>query len=170
MRYWLIGAILGLASPAAADVPIVGPNGFVSQHFIDVAVPPDQAYRTFGNVAQWWNPEHTYSGDAKRLRMKLRAGGCFCERLAGGGTVEHMRVAYADPGKRIILNGPLGPLLYQAVVGVMDVRFAKVQRGTMISLEYRVAGFAMNNGDKLAPLVDKVLAEQVRRFDAALRK
>ena len=34
-----------------------------------------------------------------------------------------MRVTYVDPGKRIVLTGSLGPLLYEATAGVMDVQF-----------------------------------------------
>ena len=54
--------------------------------------------------------------------MSLSPGGCFCERLPNGGGIEHMRVAFVDPGKRLVLTGSLGPLLYQATAGVMDVQ------------------------------------------------
>ena len=33
-----------------------------------------------------------------------------------------MRVTYVDPGKRIVLTGALGPLLYEATTGVMDIQ------------------------------------------------
>jgi hypothetical protein len=170
MKHCLIGAALVIGSSAAADVPIVSANGFVSHHVIEVPVAPETAYRTFARIGTWWDPDHTYSGSAARLSLSLRAGGCLCESLPNGGTVEHMRVAYVDPGKRVVLNGALGPLLYQAVVGVMDARFEKTTRGTLITLDYRVAGFAMNNGDKLAPLVDQVLSEQVHRLELAIRR
>ena len=64
--------------------------------------------------AQWWSKDHTYSGDAARMSLQLRPGGCFCETLDGGGGIEHMRVTFVQPGERVVLTGSLGPLLYEA--------------------------------------------------------
>ena len=50
-----------------------------------------------------------------------RPGGCFCEPLEGVGGIEHMRVTFVQPDERIVLTGSLGPLLYEATSGVMDV-------------------------------------------------
>ena len=50
---------------------------------------------------------------AANLSLDAAPGGCFCERLPNGGGVEHMRVTYVEPGKRIVLTGSLGPLLYK---------------------------------------------------------
>ena len=52
-----------------------------------------------------------------------------------------MRVAYVEPGKRIVLTGSLGPLLYLRTTGVMDVevRAAGTEPDT---LDYRAAGFS----------------------------
>jgi hypothetical protein len=36
-------------------------------------------------------------------------------------------------------------------------------------MEYRASGFAQGNADKLAPLVDEVLTEQLRRYAAFAR-
>ena len=36
-------------------------------------------------------------------------------------------------------------------------------------IDYRVAGFAYGNAEKNAPLVDKVLAEQARRYGDYVR-
>ena len=46
----------------------------------------------------------------------------------------------------------------------MDVKFDKIAGGTKVTLNYRAAGFANANADKMAPLVDSVLADQVKRF------
>jgi hypothetical protein len=98
------------------------------------------------------------------MSLQLRPGGCFCEPLEGGGGVEHMRVTYLKPGEQIVLTGSLGPLLYQATAGVMDVRFERIAGGTRVTLNYRAAGFAKGDGDKMAPLVDQVLADQMKRY------
>jgi hypothetical protein len=45
-----------------------------------------------------------------------------------------MRVSFVDPGKRLVLTGALGPLLNEAVTGVMDIRIEKNETGTRVSL------------------------------------
>ena len=165
----LIGLLL-LASPAAAEVVSAGPNGFHVRQSVQIVVPTDRAYSGFGSVASWWNKDHTYSGDSANLSMALSPGGCFCERLPNGGGVEHMRVSYLDPGKRIVLTGSLGPLLYEATTGVMDMQFERTAGGSKITMDYKVAGFANAGAENLAPLVDGVLAEQFRRYREYVRR
>jgi hypothetical protein len=75
-----------------------------------------------------------------------------------------MRVSVVQPGERIVMTGSLGPLLYEGTVGVMDVKFERIAGGTIIHRHPRAAGFANNNGDKLAGVVDAVLGEQLKRF------
>jgi hypothetical protein len=163
MRALLVGIALA-AAPASAEVISASPTGFEVQEVVNLVVPQPSAYAAFGQVGQWWNKEHTYSGDASRMSLQLRPGGCFCEPLEGGGGVEHMRVTFLKPGEQIVLTGSLGPLLYQATAGVMDVRFERIAGGTRVTMNYRAAGFAKGDGDKMAPLVDQVLADQMKRY------
>ena len=164
MRQILPLLALFAAAPASAAIVGASSHGFELRHSIDLPVPPAQALAAFGQYGAWWSKAHSYSGDASRLTLQMRAGGCLCERLDGGGGVEHMRVAYYEPGKRIVLTGGLGPLLYEATAGVMDVTVAKTPRGSRLSLNYRAAGFARGNGTQLAAGVDQVLREQVERL------
>ena len=62
-----------------------------------------------------------------------------------------MRVTYVDPGKRIVLTGALGPLLYEATAGVLDVQVKSTAGGSQLTLDYKAAGFANGGADKLAP-------------------
>lgn len=164
MRAALLCATLLAAAPAQAAVKSSSPNAFEIEHRVQLVVPPEVAYRALGQVSSWWSPDHTYSGDASRLSLDLRAGGCFCERLDNGGGVEHMRAAYVEPGKRVVLTGSLGPLLYEATAGVMDWRVEKIAGGSALVMNYRAAGFANGNAAKLAPAVDQVLGEQMKRL------
>jgi uncharacterized protein YndB with AHSA1/START domain len=166
MRTLLLGLILLAATPARAEVVSAGPNGFEVRHSLQLTVPPAKVYAAFGQVGSWWSKDHTYSGNSANLRLSLAPGGCFCERFPDGGGIEHMRVTYLDPGKRVVMTGALGPLLYEAVAGVMDVQFEKIAGGTRFTLSYRAAGFAKGNGTELAPQVDQVIGEQVKRFRA----
>ena len=170
MRKFPLIVLSMLASPATAGVVSAGPNGFHVRHSVQMVVPTDKAYAGFGQVATWWNKDHTYSGDSTNMSLALSPGGCFCERLPNGGGIEHMRVAYIDPGKRVVLTGSLGPLLYEATAGVMDLQFERSGGGSKVTMDYKVGGFANGGAEKLAPLVDGVLGEQFKRYREYVRR
>jgi hypothetical protein len=158
-----------LSTPAAAEVVSADAHGFEVRESVQTSVPPAVAWATFVRIGQWWSVEHSYSGNAANLSLDARAGGCFCERVGNGGGVEHMRVAVTLPPKRLVLTGSLGPLLYEAANGVMDVKFDPSAKGTIVTLDYRASGFVHANGDKFAPAVDQVLGEQLRRYSASIK-
>jgi hypothetical protein len=164
MKFPLAVSALLLATPAAADVVSSGEHGFELRYSHVVPGSAAETMQAFANVDQWWDEEHTYSGKASNLSLKLEPGGCFCERLPSGGGIEHMRVAYADPGSRLVLTGSLGPLLYEATTGVMDVQFKPLANGTRVEASYKVAGFSNGRAKEMAPLVDKVLGTMMTRF------
>jgi len=164
LRYLLLGLSSFIATPATAEVLSSSATGFEIQHSVNLVIPQPKAFAAFGQVGQWWSKAHTYSGDAARLSLQLRPGGCFCETLEGGGGIEHLRVAYVQPGERVVLTGGLGPLLFEATTGVMDVKVERIAGGSRVTMNYRAAGFAKGGAEKLAPLVDQVLGEQMKRF------
>lgn len=160
-----IAALVVLAAaPARAEVISADAQHFDLRQSVQLVVPPAALFAAFARIDQWWSPAHSYSGDARNLRLTLAPGGCFCERFPGGGGIEHLRVTYVDPGKRVVLTGALGPLLYEAVTAVMDVTVAPIAGGARLTLSYRAAGFAGSAADKLAPQVDRMLGEQVKRL------
>jgi uncharacterized protein YndB with AHSA1/START domain len=160
--------VIALAWPAAAEVVTASPNGFEVRETATTDKSPAEAFAAFGRIGSWWSGEHSYGGNASNLSLELQPGGCFCERLTNGGGVQHMHVTYVDPGKRIILTGSLGPLLFLSTTGVMDVRFEPAGGGTRMTLDYRAAGFFNGGADKFAPAVDNVLGEQLARLKAYL--
>ena len=164
MRNAILAAALVIATPAAAEVKSSTPNGFVIEQQIQTVVPPTALFGAFGRIQDWWDPEHSYSGEAGNLSLSLTPGGCFCERLKDGGGIEHMRVAYVEPGKQVVLTGALGPLLYEAVSGVMTAKVEPAAGGSRLTLTYRASGFADGGAQRLAPLVDEVLAVQTKRL------
>ena len=164
MRAILLLPALVLATPASAAVLNASDHGFEVQHSVNLVAPQADAFAAFGKIGQWWSSEHTYSGDAKRMSLQMRPGGCFCEPLDGGGGIEHMRVTYVQPGERVVLTGSLGPLLYEATSGVMDVKVERIAGGSKVTMNYRAAGFAKGGAAAMAPLVDQVLGEQMKRF------
>jgi uncharacterized protein YndB with AHSA1/START domain len=152
----------------AANVPAAvtdtRESGFTIEAKVMVDAKPASAYRDLIRVALWWHPEHTWSGSAKNLRLEPRAGGCFCEKLADGGSVQHARVIFAQPGKLLRLEGSLGPLQDMPVTGVLSFTLAPDGPGTRITMTYRVAGALTMDSAKLAPLVDQVMGTQLNRY------
>jgi len=164
MRYLILAGLALIGSPAAAEVVSAGPNGFEVRHSVNLVIPQAKAYSAFSEIQNWWSKDHTYSGDASHLSLQLRPGGCFCERLDNGGGIEHLRVSYVQPGERAVLTGALGPLLYEATAGVMDIKVERIAGGSRITMDYRAAGFAKGGAAEMAPIVDKVLGEQMKRL------
>jgi len=164
MKWLLALAMVLVPATASAEVVSAGAHGFEIRQSIAIVIPQPAAYDAFTQIPQWWDADHTYSGDSANLSLSLTPGGCFCESLPSGGGVEHMRVAYVVPGERLVLTGALGPLLYEATAAVMDVTVERIAGGSRLVLNYRAAGFANGGADKLAPLVDKVLGDQMARY------
>ena len=164
MKLLAIPLALLAATPASAEVVSAGPNGFEVRHSVNLVIPQQKAFAAFSRIQDWWSKDHTYSGDASHLSLQLRPGGCFCERLDGGGGIEHLRVTYVQPGERAVLTGALGPLLYEAAAGVMDVKVERIAGGSRITMDYRAAGFAKGGAAEMAPIVDKVLGDQMKRL------
>jgi pimeloyl-ACP methyl ester carboxylesterase len=156
---------LALASvlPASAAVSSVSPTGFLVTHRAEVQAAPAIVFEAIGQPARWWSPEHTYSRRAENLKMRLVAGGCFCEAWERN-AIEHARVIAVMPPKWIRLEGGLGPLQEMAVNAVLDFRIEAHGGGSTVSVTYRVRGSADAALDKLAAPVDNVLGEQVDRL------
>jgi hypothetical protein len=152
------------APTVRADVTAAAPDGFTIERTVDIAVAPDAAWRDLGRMGSWWDPEHTYSGDARNLSLDLRAGGCFCERWSGG-EIEHGRVVLAWPAQRTLrLPSALGPLQELGVSGALTFAIAPHEGGSRVSLSYYVSGSSVSNLEPLAPLVEGVLALQLARL------
>jgi uncharacterized protein YndB with AHSA1/START domain len=166
MRIRGIAVILFLAGamPASAEVKSVAPSGFEVAAAATVTAPPDRVYAALGEVARWWDPAHTFSRDAANLSIDLRAGGCFCERLKDGGSVQHLQVVYAAPGQGLRLRGALGPLQTEGVDGTLSWTLKPGEGGTTVTLSYVVGGYIRSGMEQWAPRVDRVLDEQLQRL------
>ncbi|HUI11262.1 MAG TPA: SRPBCC family protein [Bacteroidota bacterium] len=135
------------------------------KHTVKIAAPPQEAYRRMtGDVARWWASDHTFSGDARNLSIDPNAGGCFCEKLPGGGSVRHMVVVYADPGKVIRLQGGIGPMQALAVNGTLTWTFLAEGSGTRLEVVYTVGGYSPHGLQAMSIAADRVLGVQVERL------
>ena len=155
--------------PVVADVLDSNAAGFTVQTTVQIAAPAAAVYDALtGSVDKWWDEAHTWSGRAANLTIDPRPGGCFCEKLAGGG-VQHMTVIFADRGKMLRMTGGLGPLQSLAVAGVMTFAFKESSGRTTLEATYAVLAYTKEDLTALAPLVDRVTAGQVARLKSIRR-
>ena len=158
-------ALMMLSGTLAQSAPQVTPTGFLVKFDVNVNAPVAKVYDVLvGQVGSWWNPEHTYSHDAKNLSIDPRPGGCFCEKLPNGGGVEHLRVVYVAPREVLRLSGGLGPLQASGVAGSMTWKLTGDGDHTRVQLSYSVGGFIGGGFDKIAPAVESMLNEQLNRL------
>jgi len=175
LTFAIAGVVTAAATPAAAEVAASSDAGFVSHNEAEVPVPPANVWASMLRPGDWWNGEHSYSGDAANMTMEPVAGGCFCEAIpaANGvpaGQVEHMRVVYVDPRVRTLrLSGGLGPLQAEALTGTLTMTVQPSGTGSKIAWDYVVGGFARMSLKELAPVVDGVVGEQLSRLALLLR-
>jgi uncharacterized protein YndB with AHSA1/START domain len=156
--------VFAVAGPVAAEVKSATPNGFEVASVATIAAPPERLYAALGEIGHWWSPAHTFSKDAANLSIELRAGGCFCERLKGGGSVQHLQVVYAAPGEGLRLRGALGPLQAEGVDGTLSWILKPAEGGTSVTQSYVVGGYIRSGMEQWAPRVDRVLDEQLQRL------
>lgn len=157
-------ALLCWLGTARAEVIDSAPQGFTLQQRSEVTAPPATAWAFLTDIARWWEPQHTYSNDARNLSLEPLAGGCFCEKLGLYGRIEHMRVLYAEPVKHLRLEGALGPLQELAVTGRMTWDIASAEKGSVITVTYAVGGYSPRPLNEWAPMVDEVLGVQMQRL------
>ncbi len=160
----LFGLLQFCAARAAAEVISVASNGFEVRDTVHVAAAADKAYAALLQPARWWSSDHTFSRSAANLVLDAHAGGCWCENLPDEGSVEHLRVVYAAPGKALRLRGALGPLQGMGVDGALTWSFKSSAHGTDISVTYAVGGYSKDGFDELSKVVDRVLDEQIERL------
>jgi hypothetical protein len=173
MRYIAPFALaLALApNPAAAEVKSVSDNGFAVVHIAEVDATPTAIWSRLLSPKDYWNKSHSWSGSVEGFYLDPKAGGCFCENIltkdAKGknkvsGTVEHMRVIFADPGKVLRMQGALGPLQSEAVLGTLTVAIVptKSGSGSTVSFSYVVGGYMRYKVPEISAAVDKVIGEQ----------
>jgi len=165
MKAFLLLILLMAPAAASADVVSASAAGFMIRSVMTVAGTPAAAYAAVVNVNQWWDKDHTYSGDSKNLSIAALPGGCFCEALPGGG-VQHGTVAFAWPGRLLRIIGALGPLQEMGIAGTMTWQFEQAPEGTKVIFSYVVGGYPTVPFEKLAPLVDGVMAVQMKSLKA----
>ena len=169
--------LAGILPTAQAEVVQAGDSGFSVSQAVDTTASVDEAWAAMTQrVAEWWHPDHSWSGDAANFYIRAELGGCFCERLPGvagkpEGGVEHLRIIYIKPGEIIRFDGTLGPFMDMPAQGRMSWSISQATEGatgSSITFTYRVHGYMEGGFAGLAPVVDGVIGLQIQRLQALL--
>lgn len=149
-----------MALPAAAAVLESDSGGFVSAHEVAIAAPPERVFEALvAEVGAWWDPAHTYTGDASN--MTFSEFPALWERFDDEGFVRHMAIDMVRPPTTLRLSGGLGPLQPLAVTGSMTFEIEDAGNGTKLAYRYLVNGRGLEGW---ADPVDRVMVGQLERL------
>lgn len=173
----IAGGVVLATLPAHAEVVETTANRFVTRASANVAAAPLATWLALTKPGDWWNPSHSWSGDAKNMTLTPQGGGCFCERIPVGdsgnasameGSARHAEVLQAFPMKVLRMRGGFGPLQGEPADGVLTITLKEVPGGTRVLWEYNVGGPMRYKIAEIAPAVDSVMTEQLTRLQAHL--
>ena len=165
----IVAAFLVMALPTShAEVLDASANGFTIRYATEVNGDRLAVYvAAVTRIGEWWNGDHSMSGNAANLYINTEIPGCFCETLGQGAGLVHMAVTFANPGVMLRLTGGLGPLGLMGVAGNMTWEFEEDEASpgvTTVTLQYAVGGYMEGGLDTIAPAVDGVLVEAMTRL------
>jgi uncharacterized protein YndB with AHSA1/START domain len=149
-----------------AEVADQSAGGFTLKQTYSIKAAPQVVYQRFLKVGDWWSSQHTFSGDAHNLSIEEKAGGCFCEKMPGGGGAKHLEVVFLVPGKTIVMHGALGPMQTLGATGSMELQLTAADGGTKLEMTYAVTGYLKAGMNTWAAPVDGVMKEQFTRLKA----
>lgn len=162
---WAIwAALIVAAAPARAEVVASSAGHFEVTHRAQVADTPAQVYAVLAQLPKWWSPQHSWSGDSANMSLDLQAGGCWCERWGDGASAQHARVRQVIPGRLVLMEATLGPLIGLPVSGLFTMVTSQKDGKTAVRLSYRVTSAPEVGLDQIAPAVDRVLGDQFSRL------
>jgi uncharacterized protein YndB with AHSA1/START domain len=154
-------ALLLIAGNVKAGVVESSAQGFAIEETAHIDAPPAKVYAALIHPENWWNSEHTFSQDAKNLSLNPKAGGCLCETLPGGGSVQHLTVAFVAPNSTLRFRGARGPFQSQGVDGALTFTLKAANGGTDLVLDNNVGGFVKGGMGKWPQAADGMLTDLV---------
>jgi uncharacterized protein YndB with AHSA1/START domain len=172
IKHLIAGTALaaGLAIPQVCRAAVMDSqvNGFAIEQTLHIAASPEKVYATLIQPSLWWSSRHTFSHSAANLSMDARGGGCFCEKLPKGGSVQHATIVAAEPGVSLRLRGPLGPFQGQGVDSAITFTLTAKDGGTDLALENIVGGYMEGGFGNWPQAADGMLSEQIARLKSYL--
>ena len=135
----IVLASLALPGIAGAELKSTPVAAWAVKHVVMLPGSPERAYdAATGDLKPWW--DHTFKNDPLRLYIEPWAGGGFYEIWNEQGEgVKHATVTWAERGKTLRFEGPLG-LAGNALVFVTTWNFAARGDSTELTCNASVAG------------------------------
>lgn len=168
-----VAAAFALAAPARAELVRNDDDGFTIIAVAESTADPAMLWQRMIAPSSWWNPSHTWSGNADNMSFEPRAGGCWCEEVADGGSVQHGQIVAFEPARRrVLMRAELGPLQAMPVNGWLEWTVeARAGGGSTVRWRYSVTGRGSDAAgwgpDSWLPgAVDAVISEQIGRLVA----
>jgi hypothetical protein len=152
---------LSSAGGAKAEVIERSADHFVLRNTTVLETTLEDVWTSLGDVDQWWDGAHTYSGDAANMSLRTEVGGCFCEANVQGATFEHGRVVEADPALGVLLHAALGPLKGKTTRADWSFGWSSHGPGIELVMTYVVRGEGVG---AWADGVDSVMSGQFQRL------
>ncbi len=156
-----------ISATANAEVVKSSADGFIVRQKVTIRRDQTHVFKTMTHkVGTWWNPDHSFSGDAGNMRIDRD---CFCERW-GDNLVRHLNTTIWRENDKVVLQGGLGPLKELGLSGTMIWSLTSTDDGgTSLSWNYHVYGYSETDLPGLATAVDGVLKEQLERLVDVLK-
>jgi uncharacterized protein YndB with AHSA1/START domain len=133
-------------------------------HEASTPLAPAALWERLVNPSRWWNPLHSFSGEADNLHLDAHAGGLWREDWEGG-SVAHGRVLQVRDGELLRLEAPFGPLQGIGAYVIWTITLTPGEHGGSTVTFQEVATAPPGSGlDKLAGAVDGVKAEALARL------
>lgn len=164
LKHVLIPAVAAsfVSSIANAEVVTSAPDHFTLVLEAETELSPDEVWARLIDPQEWWQSDHSYSGDASNLSLDPQPGGLWREDWEDG-SVWHGTVLQAQPGKVLSLQAPFGPLQALAVNAVWTISLTEMESGgTTIRFDHVTNGTSSSGLDQLAPAVDYVKSEALK--------
>ncbi len=161
LKSCLASLSIALALPISAQAEIISaaPDHFTLKLEAETELTPDEVWTRLIVPADWWLPDHSFSGDSNNLSLDAMPGGVWREDWEHG-SVWHGTVLQAQPGKRLRLSAPFGPLQGMAVTSIWTITLTPTESGgTLITFDHVTNGSAASNLQDIAPAVDFVKSE-----------
>jgi len=159
----VIGVGVGCAQ---AEVISSSGTGFQLAHEAQSSRSPDELFARLMEPSQWWDPEHSYSGDASNLSMADEAGAYWREDWRGGSVI-HGQVLQVIQGKMLMLSAPFGPLAATGAKCIWTISLEPSKEGgTVIKSTHRVVGGPETGLAELSGPVDFVMGRGIQRLAA----
>lgn len=153
---WTLGAALALASCQEKNAEPAAKGGYGAFSFeqrLTLPGAPEVIYDAIsGDISGWW--DHSFSEKPYRFYIEPRPGGGFYEIFnEQGDGVLHATVIYAERGKRLRFEGPLG-LAGKAVTLVCTYEFeAAGGDSTLLELSVHAAGEIEDGAEQIVKRV-----------------